>query len=80
MTWKQIRSVAEKQGLSCKRVYELVVAQKPTTNTGSPKFSLDDIEKLCTEYCSSPEGDDYDNWVGACCFRDFILRKHRAGA
>ena len=33
MTWKQIRSAAEKQGLSCKQVYELVVAQKPTTNS-----------------------------------------------
>lgn len=35
MTWNQIRLVAEKYGLSCKQVYDLVVAQKTPTNTDS---------------------------------------------
>jgi hypothetical protein len=33
MTWKQIKAAAEKQGLSCKQVYELVEGQKPITNS-----------------------------------------------
>jgi len=40
MTWKQIRSAAEKQGLSCSQVYKLVVAQKPTTNCASDAIAL----------------------------------------
>jgi len=35
MTWKQIRSLSEKRGLSCKDVYELILSQ----NTPSNKFS-----------------------------------------
>lgn len=49
MTWNQIRSAADKQGLSCKQVYELVVGLKPTTKEAEhgqkPTMSESEIGK-----------------------------------
>lgn len=80
MTWKQIRVEAEKRGLSCKQVYELVVAQKPSTNTGSPKLPtikevykaipFPEDERKCAMYVAGL----------ADCLQYIVGRQLRAGA
>lgn len=62
MTWKQIRFVAEKRGLLCKQVYELVVAQKPATNKRKrkpcPNWKKGETCYLCE--CDWWKGDEFE--------------------
>jgi hypothetical protein len=79
MTWKQIRVEAEKQGLSCKQVYELVVAQKTHTKTGSHEIygQQEEYMRGVCKYCSGK-----DACLGCDCKfpSAFLGRKLRAGA